>query len=116
VRGHANAPRGSDVLESSSFPPASSAIGEIGDKTQLLSLVPRGALPPPWPIVAGTRSPRSPITDRRMGRQLGAPRGPADVLKWVLALSFFAWPPGRSSRHYDGEPSGHSRWAYSASR
>jgi putative Ca2+/H+ antiporter (TMEM165/GDT1 family) len=88
------------------------AIGEIGDKTQLLSLVLAARYRKPWPIVAGIAV--ATLANHAIAGWVGNwVRGvvPADVLKWLLALSFFAvaaWALKPDT--YDGEPTGHSRW------
>jgi putative Ca2+/H+ antiporter (TMEM165/GDT1 family) len=67
------------------------AIGEIGDKTQLLSLVLAARFRAPWPILAGI------VVATLVNHTIAAWVGdfvratvPADVLRWVLAASFFA--------------------------
>ena len=67
------------------------AIGEIGDKTQLLSLVLAARYRAPWPIVAGI------VVATLANHTLAAWAGeiaraavPPDVLRWLLAASFFA--------------------------
>ena len=67
------------------------AIGEIGDKTQLLSLVLAARFRRPWPIVAGILV--ATLANHALAGWLGNwVRGvvPADVLRWLLAASFFA--------------------------
>ena len=67
------------------------AIGEIGDKTQLLSLVLAARYRAPWPIVAGI------VVATLVNHTLAAWAGEIvravvapDVLRWLLAASFFA--------------------------
>ena len=67
------------------------AIGELGDKTQLLSLVLAARFRKPWPIVAGI------LVATLANHALAGLAGnwvrtvvPEDVLRWLLALSFFA--------------------------
>jgi len=67
------------------------AIGEIGDKTQLLSLVLAARYRAPWPILAGI------VAATLVNHALAAWAGdlvraavPPDVLRWLLAASFFA--------------------------
>ena len=67
------------------------AIGEIGDKTQLLSLVLAARYRAPWPILAGI------VVATLVNHAIAAWAGglvraavPPDVLKWLLAASFFA--------------------------
>ena len=67
------------------------AIGEIGDKTQLLSLVLAARFRRPWPIVAGIFV--ATLANHALAGWIGNwVRGavPADVLRWILAASFFA--------------------------
>ena len=67
------------------------AIGEIGDKTQLLSLVLAARFRRPWPIVAGILV--ATLANHALAGGLGNwVRGvvPADLLRWLLAASFFA--------------------------
>ena len=67
------------------------AIGEIGDKTQLLSLVLAARYRAPWPIVAGIVV--ATLVNHTLAAWLGdlvrAAVAP-DVLRWLLAASFFA--------------------------
>ena len=67
------------------------AIGEIGDKTQLLSLVLAARFRRPWPIVAGILV--ATLANHALAGWLGNwVRGvvPTDLLRWLLAASFFA--------------------------
>jgi putative Ca2+/H+ antiporter (TMEM165/GDT1 family) len=67
------------------------AIGEIGDKTQLLSLVLAARFRRPWPTVAGILV--ATLANHALAGWLGNwVRGvvPADLLRWLLAASFFA--------------------------
>jgi Ca2+/H+ antiporter, TMEM165/GDT1 family len=88
------------------------AIGEIGDKTQLLSLVLAARFRKPWPIVAGIAV--ATLANHAIAGWVGNwVRGvvPSDVLKWLLVLSFFAvaaWALKPDT--YDDEPGRHSRW------
>jgi putative Ca2+/H+ antiporter (TMEM165/GDT1 family) len=66
------------------------AIGEIGDKTQLLALMLAARFRRPWPIVAGI------LVATALNHTLAAWVGhwvrqtvPEDVLRWLLALAFF---------------------------
>ena len=66
-------------------------LAEIGDKTQLLALMLAARYRRPWPIVAGI------LVATLFNHTLAAALGgwirtvvPADVLKWLVALSFFA--------------------------
>ena len=89
------------------------AIGELGDKTQLLALLLAARFGRPWPIVAGIFV--ATLANHALAgwvgnwvRQAIAP----DLLRWVLALSFFAvaaWAlkPDRLDET-DGPPT--SRW------
>jgi len=67
------------------------AIGEIGDKTQLLSLVLAARYGRPWPIIAGILV--ATLVNHAIAGWVGDwVRGvvPADVLRWLVAASFFA--------------------------
>ena len=67
------------------------ALGELGDKTQLLTLVLAARYGRPWPIVAGIFV--ATLVNHTIAGWIGNwVRGllPADVLRWLLALSFFA--------------------------
>ena len=67
------------------------AVGELGDKTQLLSLVLAARFQKPWPIVAGILV--ATLANHALAGLAGNwVRGvvPEDVLRWLLALSFFA--------------------------
>jgi len=67
------------------------AIGEIGDKTQLLSLVLAARYRAPWPIVAGIVT--ATLANHTLAAWVGDwVRGavPADLMRWLLAASFFA--------------------------
>jgi Ca2+/H+ antiporter, TMEM165/GDT1 family len=66
-------------------------LAEIGDKTQLLALMLAARYRRPWPIVAGI------AVATLFNHTLAAAFGgwvrtvvPADILKWLVALSFFA--------------------------
>jgi putative Ca2+/H+ antiporter (TMEM165/GDT1 family) len=67
------------------------ALGEIGDKTQLLALMLAARFRRPWPIVVGI------LVATLLNHALAGLVGnwvrsvvSADVLRWLLALSFFA--------------------------
>ena len=67
------------------------AVGELGDKTQLLTLVLAARYRKPWPIIAGILV--ATLANHTVAAALGqwvrdavAP----DILRWGLALSFFA--------------------------
>jgi putative Ca2+/H+ antiporter (TMEM165/GDT1 family) len=67
------------------------AVGELGDKTQLLTLVLAARYGKPWPIVAGILV--ATLANHTIAAWIGNwVRGavPPDVLRWGLALSFFA--------------------------
>lgn len=67
------------------------ALGEIGDKTQLLSLVLAARYRRPWPIVAGILV--ATLVNHALAGWVGnLVRGlvSADVLRWMLAAAFFA--------------------------
>jgi putative Ca2+/H+ antiporter (TMEM165/GDT1 family) len=67
------------------------AVGEIGDKTQLLALMLAARFARPWPIVAGILV--ATLANHALAGWVGNWVRQAvdpDVLKWLLALSFFA--------------------------
>ena len=67
------------------------AIGEIGDKTQLLSLVLAARYGRPWPIVAGILV--ATLVNHALAGLVGnwiRAAVPPDALRWLVALSFFA--------------------------
>ena len=67
------------------------ALGELGDKTQLLALVLAARVGKPWPIIAGIFV--ATLVNHAIAGWIGNwVRGvlSADVLRWLLALSFFA--------------------------
>jgi len=67
------------------------ALGEIGDKTQLLALMLAVRYRRPWPIVAGILV--ATLFNHTLAGLVGSwvrSAVPPDVLRWLLALSFFA--------------------------
>src|SRR5450432_778445 len=67
------------------------AVGELGDKTQLLTLVLAARFRKPWPIVAGILV--ATLANHTVAAWLGQWVRDAvspEVLRWGLALSFFA--------------------------
>jgi putative Ca2+/H+ antiporter (TMEM165/GDT1 family) len=67
------------------------AVGELGDKTQLLALVLAARYAKPWPIIAGIFV--ATLFNHAIAGWVGNwVRGvvPPDILRWLLALSFFA--------------------------
>lgn len=67
------------------------ALGEIGDKTQLLALLLSARFRKPLPIVAGILV--ATLANHALAGWLGnlaRAALPADLLRWVVALSFFA--------------------------
>jgi putative Ca2+/H+ antiporter (TMEM165/GDT1 family) len=67
------------------------ALGELGDKTQLLALVLAARYPRPWPIVAGIFV--ATLLNHAFAGSVGAlvrAALPENLLKWLLAISFFA--------------------------
>jgi Ca2+/H+ antiporter, TMEM165/GDT1 family len=79
------------VLEAFLVSTAVVALGELGDKTQLLALVLAARYPRPWAIVAGIFV--ATLLNHAIAGWVGAwVRGvvPEHVLRWLLALSFFA--------------------------
>ena len=67
------------------------AVGELGDKTQLLALVLAARYAKPWPIIAGIFV--ATLFNHAIAGWVGNwVRGvvPPEILRWLLALSFFA--------------------------
>jgi putative Ca2+/H+ antiporter (TMEM165/GDT1 family) len=67
------------------------ALGEIGDKTQLLALLLSARFRKPLPIIAGILL--ATLANHALAGWLGnlaRAALPADLLRWVVALSFFA--------------------------
>ena len=67
------------------------AIGEIGDKTQLLALLLAARFKKPAPIIVGILA--ATLLNHALAGWLGqwvATHIPADILRWALGLSFFA--------------------------
>ncbi|MFT4170978.1 MAG: TMEM165/GDT1 family protein [Rhodocyclaceae bacterium] len=67
------------------------ALAEMGDKTQLLSLVLAARFRKPWPIVAGILAATlaNHAGAAAVGHWITTMLGP-DVLRWILAISFLA--------------------------
>lgn len=67
------------------------ALGEIGDKTQLLAIVLAATFRRPWPIVAGilVATLANHAAAGAVGGWVAAVLGP-QVLRWVIGLSFLA--------------------------
>jgi putative Ca2+/H+ antiporter (TMEM165/GDT1 family) len=67
------------------------ALGEMGDKTQLLAIVLAAMFRRPWPIVAGilVATLANHAAAGVLGGWVGQALGP-DVLRWVIGLSFLA--------------------------
>ena len=67
------------------------ALGEMGDKTQLLAIVLAATFRKPWPIVAGifVATIVNHAAAGAVGGWLAHALGP-DVLRWVIGLSFLA--------------------------
>ena len=81
----------SPMLEALFVSTAVVAVGELGDKTQLLALVLAARYGKPWPIIAGIFV--ATLFNHAIAGWVGNwVRGvvPADILRWLLALSFFA--------------------------
>jgi putative Ca2+/H+ antiporter (TMEM165/GDT1 family) len=89
------------------------AIGEIGDKTQLLALMLAARFRKPLPIIAGILA--ATLANHALAGLLGnlvRTALPPEVLRWVVALSFFAvaaWAL-RPDTLADDEPAPLSRW------
>lgn len=67
------------------------ALGEMGDKTQLLAIVLAAMFRRPWPIVAGilVATLANHAAAGALGGWVAQALGP-DVLRWVIGLSFLA--------------------------
>lgn len=67
------------------------ALGEIGDKTQLLAIVLAATFRRPWPIVAGilVATLANHAAAGALGELVSTLLGP-DMLRWVVGLSFLA--------------------------
>ena len=89
------------------------ALGEIGDKTQLLALMLAARFRKPLPIIAGILV--ATLANHTLAGFLGnmfRTLVPADVLTWLVALSFFAvaiWAL-RPDKLDAGEPLAATRW------
>jgi len=89
------------------------ALGEIGDKTQLLALMLSARFRKPWPIVAGILV--ATLANHALAGWLGnlaRAALPADLLRWIVALSFFGvalWALKPDTLDND-EPPPVSRW------
>jgi Ca2+/H+ antiporter, TMEM165/GDT1 family len=86
------------------------ALSEIGDKTQLLALMLAARFRRPWPVIAGILA--ATLVNHTIAGFVGTwVRGlvPGDVLRWLLALSFFAvalWALKPDSLDADAAPRG----------
>jgi putative Ca2+/H+ antiporter (TMEM165/GDT1 family) len=70
---------------------ATVALAEIGDKTQLLSLILAAKYRKPWPICLGILA--ATLANHALAGSVGALVAQyltPDVLKWIVALSFFS--------------------------
>ena len=89
------------------------ALGEIGDKTQLLALVLAARFRKPLPIIAGILV--ATLANHALAGFLGnlfRSFVPSEVLRWLVALSFFAvavWAL-RPDKLDDEEPPPATRW------
>ena len=89
------------------------AVGELGDQTQLLTLVLAARYRKPWPIIAGILV--ATLANHALAGFLGnlfRTFVPAEVLTWLVALSFFAvaiWAL-RPDTLDDDEPPPATRW------
>ena len=89
------------------------ALGEIGDKTQLLALVLAARFKKPLPIIAGILA--ATLANHALAGLLGnfvRTALPPDVLRWAVALSIFAvaiWAL-KPDTLADDEPARLSRW------
>ena len=80
------------VLEALTVSTVLVALAEMGDKTQLLSFVLAAKLKRPWPIIAGifVATLANHFLAGWVGAWLATLVAPA-TLKWIIALSFFAF-------------------------
>jgi putative Ca2+/H+ antiporter (TMEM165/GDT1 family) len=80
------------VIEAFAVSTALVALAEMGDKTQLLSLVLAAKLKRPWPIIAGifVATLANHFLAGWVGAWLATLLSPT-TLKWIVALSFFAF-------------------------
>lgn len=89
------------------------ALGEIGDKTQLLALLLAARFGKPLPIIAGIAA--ATLANHALAGYLGnllRTFVPADALRWLVALSFFAvalWAL-KPDKLDDDEPPPATRW------
>jgi len=106
--------RKAPVMEALLISTAVVALGEIGDKTQLLALVLAARFQKPWPIIWGI------LVATLANHALAGFTGnlvrawlPPDVLRWLVALSFFAvaaWALKPDKLDADDAPPETSRW------
>jgi putative Ca2+/H+ antiporter (TMEM165/GDT1 family) len=67
------------------------ALGEIGDKTQLLAMLLAARFRKPWPVILGILA--ATLVNHTLAGYVGTvlrSAVPADWLQWAIALSFFA--------------------------
>ena len=89
------------------------ALGEIGDKTQLLALVLAARFQKPWPIIAGILI--ATLANHALAGLMGGMIQaivPPDLLRWIVAFSFFAvaaWAL-RPDTFDDDPPPERGRW------
>jgi len=89
------------------------ALGEIGDKTQLLALLLAARFGKPLPIIAGILT--ATLVNHALAGMLGniaRSAVPQEALRWVVAISFFAvalWAL-KPDTITDEEPATKSRW------
>ena len=84
-------PRRSAAMEALLVSTVVVALGEIGDKTQLLALLLAARYPRPWPIVAGIFT--ATLANHALAGAVGGwvrSVMPPDTLRWVVGLSFLA--------------------------
>lgn len=89
------------------------ALGEMGDKTQLLALLLAARFRRPWPIVAGiaVATAANHALAGLVGHWIGQVLG-ADVLRWVVGLGFIAMAVWMliPDRPDDGAGKGRGHW------
>src|SRR5512137_1465377 len=90
------------------------ALGEIGDKTQLLALVLAARFRRPLPIIAGIFV--ATLANHALAGMMGGMVRaivPPDLLRWLVALSFFAvalWALKPDKLDDDDAPPTATRW------
>jgi len=86
------------------------ALGEMGDKTQLLAMLLAARFRKPWPIIAGilVATLANHAAAGALGGWVATALGP-DVLRWVIGLSFLAMAAWMLVPDEIDDDAGHSR-------